>query len=349
MPQLQHPGKFIKQLFNISLEEEFAVTHAEIINDAKVQGANMWLLIGSMVMACIGLVVDSSMAIIGAMLISPLMGPVVGIGYGAAIGEKRFLRKGVIYWLATLLVCLVISTVYFIAMPHVGTKNQIEAFTHPSIFDVILAFFGGLTMFLGASRVEGAKILAGVAVATSCMPPLCSAGFGVATLQWEYVLGGLYFYIVNSLFIGWGVYLLASLFNYKKFYRQANHQPIKKMMWWLLPITIILLIPSVYMAYKKFTVLKNIQVVESNINNYNQWPISKKNLQQTAKGIYITIQVDSLLPSSDQKQQIEKQLLTHCQLPIQFTWVQTDAFAQKYLQQQIENLQQQVKNLQAKP
>jgi len=199
----------MKSFWDIYPEESEQETYDEIIDGVRLKGHNFWILGFAMIIACIGLNMDSASAVIGAMLISPLMGPILGFAFGLSIKDHRLKRIALFNWLCMTVICLIASTLFFLLTPFDFNTTQLSAFKKATIFDILLAFFGGLTGFIGIIKRDGTKIISGVAVATACMPPLCTVGYGIAHLDWSWTLGGLYFYLINCLFIGWSTFLLA--------------------------------------------------------------------------------------------------------------------------------------------
>jgi uncharacterized hydrophobic protein (TIGR00271 family) len=242
--------RFIRSQFVLTKEEEDSETYAEIMEGAQFKGHNLWIMGFAMVLACVGLNIDSTSAVIGAMLISPLMGPITALGFGIAINNSDFKKQGLQNWLLMTLISLIASILFFIISPFENNTSALLSFQKASIFDIILAFFGGMAGFIGIIKKEGTKVLAGVAVATACMPPLCTAGYGVAHLDYNFFVGGLYFYIINCLFIGLATFIVARLAGYHKNQPQSK---INKTALWLWNIFIILMIlPSLYIAYQKW-------------------------------------------------------------------------------------------------
>lgn len=241
----------VKSLLRIRKEESDENTYQEIKEGVFFRGHNLWLLVLAMCIACIGLNTNNTAAVIGAMLISPLMGPIVGLGFGFGIGSKSMVQISLFNWGIMVATSLIASSLYFFISPFDFTTEQLNSFKEGSIFDVLLAFFGGLAGFLGITRKDAVKVIAGVAVATACIPPLCTAGYGLATLQWDYLAGGLYFYLINCFFIGLGTWILTIGLGYRKSY-SAIHHPNKKASIWLGLSALLLVVPSIWLAAKKW-------------------------------------------------------------------------------------------------
>ena len=241
-----------QKLFALPKEEEEDFTFNEIEEGIYFRGHNLWLLVISMGIACVGLNINSSAAVIGAMLISPLMGPIVGVAFGFSIGNRHLIRLGLVNWLLMIVVALCSSTLYFFITPFHSETAQLESFKTATIFDCVLAILGGFAWFLGIVRKEAIKVIAGVAVSTACIPPLCTAGFGIANGNWEYFWGGFYFYLINCFFIGVGTWILSIVLGYQKYYLQRNSIKNGKTSLFISAISAIILIPSILLTKKKW-------------------------------------------------------------------------------------------------
>ena len=174
---------------------------ARIRDNARLGGTNLWVLMFAIVIASVGLNVNSTAVIIGAMLISPLMGPIIGIGFGAAIHDYALIRQSLRNLATFVLISLFASTLYFFLTPLKEAHSELLARTSPSFWDVLIAFFGGAAGAIGLTRREPTTLIPGVAIATALMPPLCTAGFGIATGQPAFFLGAFYLFLINGVFI----------------------------------------------------------------------------------------------------------------------------------------------------
>jgi uncharacterized hydrophobic protein (TIGR00271 family) len=259
-----------QKLFDLPKEEEEDFTFNEIEEGIYFRGHNLWLLVISMGIACIGLNINSSAAVIGAMLISPLMGPIVGAAFGFSTGNRHLIKLGVINWGLMILVALCSSTLYFFITPFHSETAQLESFKTATIFDCFLAILGGFAWFLGIVRKEAIKVIAGVAVSTACIPPLCTAGFGIANGNWEYFWGGFYFYLINCFFIGVGTWILSILLGYQKYYLQKNKIKNRKISLFISLISALILIPSIWLTKKKWDKEKLKERSESYIKTIKQ-------------------------------------------------------------------------------
>ena len=242
----------VKKSFKINREEQESFTFLEIEEGVYFRGHNLWLLVLSMAIACIGLNTNSSAAVIGAMLISPLMGPVVGLAFGLSIGNQKLIKISIYNWIIMILTSLLASTLYFLLSPFHSETSQLSTFKTASVFDCLLALFGGFALFLGITRKEAIKVIAGVAVATACIPPLCTAGYGLANLNAEYFFGGLYFYLINCFFIGAGAWILSVVLGYQKHYLKEARAKNGRHLIITTIAAIAILIPSVILTQKKW-------------------------------------------------------------------------------------------------
>ena len=181
--------------------ETQAETETAIRGSVSFKGAQLVTLIFAIIIACLGLNTDSSVVLIGAMLISPLMGPIIGMGLGIGIQDFSLLTRGLKNISAAVVGSLLASCIYFLIWPQYEGSSQLLARTSPSIYDVFIALFGGAAGILSIAAKNKGQVLPGVAIATSLMPPLCTAGYGLATLQMRFFLGALYLFFTNMIFI----------------------------------------------------------------------------------------------------------------------------------------------------
>ena len=241
---------FIKQRFDLSTDkEEEHKTIADISRGVEFKGTNLWILIFAIFIASIGLNVNSTAVIIGAMLISPLMGPIMGIGLGAAIIDLDLIKRAFYNLLVAIIISVATSTLYFLITPLREAKSELLARTTPTIWDVLIALFGGLTGIIVGSRKEKSNAIPGVAIATALMPPLCTAGYGIANGQWTYFAGAFYLFFINSVFISLSTFLIVRFLKYpmKKFIDKSMERRVKQ---WIAGFVIITIIPSVFLAYR---------------------------------------------------------------------------------------------------
>lgn len=243
--------RFIQKNISLSKEEDEKETYQEIAASCEFSGFNLWILGFAMVIACIGLNTNSNSAVIGAMLISPLMGPIVGYGFSLSINDSSLKNKAIRNWLWMTLTSLTASILFFLLSPFDHNTDVLNSFTQASIFDILIAFFGGMAGFIGIMKRDGVKVMAGVAVATACMPPLCTAGFAVAHGQWLNALGGLYFYLINCLFIGVATFLTSRLTGFHEFFCSEKIKTKMQTSLWILFI-VAMFVPATYIVWNKW-------------------------------------------------------------------------------------------------
>lgn len=220
-----------------------------IARDVTFRGINLWILITATVVASVGLNVNSTAVIIGAMLISPLMGPIIGVGASLAIYDVSLFRKSLRNLIVAVVFSLITSAAYFALSPLKEPGSELIARTTPTIWDVIIAFFGGLSGIIAAlGREKRTNVIAGVAIATALMPPLCTAGYGMGTLQGRFFLGALYLFLINAVFISASAYVTLQIIRFpnKEFVDKAYQLRIRRL---FLGIAIATLLPSLYVAY----------------------------------------------------------------------------------------------------
>jgi uncharacterized hydrophobic protein (TIGR00271 family) len=242
--------RYLRNQLLIEQEEHFIDTKREIVSGANFSGFNFWILGFAMIIACIGLNTDSTSAVIGAMLISPLMGPIVGFAFGLSVGDVALKKKSLRNWLWMTIISLIASALFFWISPFDNNTTALASFTKATIFDILLAFFGGMAGFIGILKREGTKVIAGVAVATACMPPLCTAGFGIAHADYTYFLGGLYFYLINCLFIGLVTFLLSRFVGHRQRLQEAALNPGARWLWTI--VIVIMLVPGGWIVWLKW-------------------------------------------------------------------------------------------------
>ena len=187
-----------------------------IKNSIWFRGPNAWILAFSIIIASVGQNVNSTAVIIGAMLISPLMGPIIGMGLAIGTNDLELLKQAVKNVLVMVLISLAASTLFFLLSPlDLINPTELLARTRPTIYDVIIALFGGLAGILENSRKERGTTIAGVAIATALMPPLCTAGYGLSCLKFQYFFGAMYLFIINAVFITLATYVMVKYLRFK--------------------------------------------------------------------------------------------------------------------------------------
>jgi uncharacterized hydrophobic protein (TIGR00271 family) len=284
--------RIFKYRFNL---DEDKAAEDEIIENIKkgieFKGANLWTLIFAILIASIGLNVNSTAVIIGAMLISPLMGPIMGIGLGAGIFDFNLIKLSLKNLAIASLIGLLTSTVYFLLSPLHYAQSELLARTSPTIWDVLIAFFGGLAGIVASSRKKYNNVIPGVAIATALMPPLCTAGFGIATLQWSYFFGAFYLFVINSVFISISTFLIVRFLKFRPV-SYVNNDTSAKVQRWVGIIAVLTIIPSVYLAYhfvKNEIFRQNVTQLINNEIIMNGLTVISKKEDPDKKEIVITI------------------------------------------------------------
>jgi uncharacterized hydrophobic protein (TIGR00271 family) len=266
--------------FKLNSEKEHLPTVMENIDNGSVfRGTNLWILIFAIFVASLGLNVNSTAVIIGAMLISPLMGPIMAIGLGIGINDSALLRKAIYNFVVATGVALTTSTIFFLMSPLNEAHSEILARTSPNIYDVLIALFGGFAGIIATSSKHKGNVIPGVAIATALMPPLCTAGYGLATLQFAFFFGAFYLFIINTVFIALATFIMVRFlhFPYKEGLDEKAEKRAHRIVW---AVVIITLIPSLYFGYDLVQQDKFTKKANSFINNEahftNDYLLSKK-------------------------------------------------------------------------
>lgn len=228
-----------------------------------IHGSNMWILMLAILIASIGLNVNSTAVIIGAMLISPLMSGIMTMGYSLAVRDLTLLKHAFTRFGTQVVISLMTSTVYFIITPLTEPTSEMIARTSPTLWDVLIALFGGIAGMIGNTRQKKGNVIPGVAIATALMPPLCTAGYGIASLQPKFIFGAFYLFLINTLFItlSTAFVTLALRVPYHKNISEAKQKKINRV---ITAITVIAIIPSIFIG--GLTVYNSF--IEHNISSY---------------------------------------------------------------------------------
>ena len=207
--------KFLSDLLDIRKNTDRESTKEAIINDIPFKGHTSWILICSIFIASVGLNANSTAVVIGAMLISPLMGPILGIGMSLAINDIDTLRRSLKNFAVMVVLSVLTAYLFFALFPLRDESSELLARTAPDIRDVLIAFFGGLALVIArAKKGTIATVIFGVAIATALMPPLCTVGFGLAVKNWEYAYGAMYLFTINTIFIAFATFLVLKLLRF---------------------------------------------------------------------------------------------------------------------------------------
>ena len=240
---------YLKYKLRLSRDKnDIATTIESVRSGANMTGANLWVLVLAIFTASLGLNVNSTAVIIGAMLISPLMGPIVAIGMGVAIHDFALVYRSLKNFALAVSLSLLTSTVYFLVSPLKVPGSELLARTSPTIYDVLIAIVGGLAgIIAGSSKLRQSNVVPGVAIATALMPPLCTAGFGIANLNIYYVVGAFYLFFINTVFISLATYFIVRMLNYPVV--EAIHGKkalqIKRV---IFAVVLVTLVPSIWLT-----------------------------------------------------------------------------------------------------
>ncbi|WP_026933506.1 DUF389 domain-containing protein [Christiangramia echinicola] len=241
---------FLSRLLDIREDTDRESTVEAVQKDISFKGHNAWILIFSIFVASIGLNVSSTAVVIGAMLISPLMGPIVGVGMSVAINDvdtlkRSFVNLGIMVGLSVLT-----ATIYFFISPVKNETPELVARTYPTILDVLVAIFGGLALIVAKTKKGTiASVILGVAIATALMPPLCTVGYGLANAKWQFSLGAIYLFSINAVFIALSTFVVCKLLGFP-LVKYANSKRRKRTAQIASTVAIIVMIPSVILFVK---------------------------------------------------------------------------------------------------
>lgn len=256
----------------------------------EFKGTNLWILVFAIFIASLGLNVNSTAVVIGAMLVSPLMGPIMGLGMGMAINDLTLLRKAAYNYVFAIVVGLITSTIFFSLSPLRDASSEILARTSPNIYDVLIALFGGFAGILAVSSRKKANVVPGVAIATALMPPLCTAGYGIANWNFAYFSGAMYLFVINTVFIALATLVTARFLNFpfKHLPEERDEVMAKRIVWVVVVLTIL---PSLYFGYDIVQQNRFVQRVNRFIENEAVFPndyLLKKSIDAKKQTISLT-------------------------------------------------------------
>lgn len=241
--------EYFVRSFDVRQEKE---NEQETIDSIKkgieFKGTNLWVLIFATFIASLGLNMNSTAVIIGAMLISPLMGPIMGFGLGLGISDFELIKRSFRNFATAAIFSVITSTLYFLISPISEAQSELLARTTPTVYDVLIAFFGGLAGIVASSTKSKGNVIPGVAIATALMPPLCTAGFGIASGNMYYFFGAFYLFFINSVFISLATYLVVRVLKYPKkvFLDKQREKTVTRYVGILAFLTIA---PSLFLSY----------------------------------------------------------------------------------------------------
>jgi len=261
--------RYIKSLINIWEYVDYQTADNSIRNNIAFKGPNVIILACAIVIASVGLNVNSIPVIIGAMLISPVMGPILGLGLGLGTEDNQLLKDSLKNFVVMVSISIIASSIYFLISPlTLENPSELLARTNPTIYDVLIALFGGFAGIMETSRKEKGTVISGVAIATALMPPLCTVGYGISRLNFTYFGGALYLFLINTIFIALATFIAVKVFKFPAVQvADGKHQRISKR--WYVVILTVILAPSIFTA---FNVVKenNFKIHSSNVVQKNK-------------------------------------------------------------------------------
>lgn len=242
-------NKFLKIFFPVNDKETPQLVIDRISGDAVFKGTNLLVLVFAIFLASLGLNTNSTAVIIGAMLISPLMGPIMGMGLAVGINDLQLLKISAKNFAFAILVSLITSTIYFAITPLDEAYSELLARTSPTIYDVLIALLGGLAGIVTTASTRKGNVIPGVAIATALMPPLCTAGYGLANFNMKFFLGAFYLFTINTVFIALATFLTTRALKYpvKHLLDPKDDLHSHRI---IIAIVLLTLIPSIYFGYE---------------------------------------------------------------------------------------------------
>jgi uncharacterized hydrophobic protein (TIGR00271 family) len=327
--------RILKYRFNLDQDKADELEIVEgIKRGVEFKGANLWTLIFAIFIASIGLNTNSTAVIIGAMLISPLMGPIMCIGLGAAILDINLIKKAFKNLAFAVIIGLVTSCLYFLISPLHEAKSELLARTNPTIWDILIALFGGLTGIIAGSRKNIGTAIPGVAIATALMPPLCTAGYALSTGNMSFLFGAFYLFLINCFFIFLATYWIIKLLKFKKV--DSTSEPFSQLIIRIIYISsFVLTVPSLYFGYvlvKQEIFTKNVNTFIANEINGDSILVVTKEIDPTQKKVKIVLLGEELDENviKEIERKKEKYNLEHSEIDITTTKSSSAAQEQHY-------------------
>lgn len=286
----------IAELFNLRRDlEDPEEIDASVRAGVDVAGTNLWVLFFAILVASVGLNVNSTAVIIGAMLVSPLMGPIVGLGYGLAVHDLRLIRRSLRNLLIFASISLVTSTLYFTISPLRLAGSELLARTTPNLWDVMIAFFGGSAGIIALTRRSISNVIPGVAIATALMPPLCTVGFGMSRGDWGMAGGAFYLFVINGVFIAFATFVFVKLMKLPV--RGLVSERAKRSTRLFTTLTVVgVLVPSAYLAWRfvqvqRFMAAANAQIEA--VGHDSRFLLLDREIDPSTRTIRLTLSGDN--------------------------------------------------------
>ncbi len=271
----------VKGYFRIMADKEDEKEIIESVGKGiTFHGANLWILIFAIFIASLGLNINSTAVIIGAMLISPLMGPIIGMGLAIGINDFEMLKRSFKNYFVAVVISVVTATLYFLISPFNEVQSELLSRTSPTLYDVLIAFCGGAAGIVAICTKGKGNVLPGVAIATALMPPLCTAGYGIATGHFFYFLGAAYLFFINTIFICLATYIGVRMLNFE-YRKNIDLKLYRKFRRYIIIIVVLTMIPASVIT---FNIIKK-SIFNTNMNNFIRNEFNQKGTQVIAHDI----------------------------------------------------------------
>ena len=260
----------MKSIIHLSDEIDYENASASIRKNISFKGTNVFILACAIIIASVGLNVNSIPVIIGAMLVSPVMGPILGFGLGLGTEDNHLVKDSLKNFGVMVGISIIASSLFFLLSPlSLANPSELLARTRPTIYDVLIALFGGLAGIIETSRKDKGSVITGVAIATALMPPLCTVGYGISIWKGQVIFGALYLFLINSVFIALATFAAVKYFRFPVMENDETRRRLPK--GWLVTILLIVIVPSIISA---ISVIK-----ENNFNTHAEKVVAEnKNL-----------------------------------------------------------------------
>ncbi len=282
-----------------------------IVSGSKLQGTNAWILMMAILVASVGLNTNSTAVIIGAMLISPLMGGIIAIAYGIATNNLTLAKFSAVRLTVQILISVATSFVYFSISPLNAPSSELLARTSPTVYDVLIAASGGFAGAIGQTRKEKSNVIPGVAIATALMPPLCTAGYGLAHRNWAYFSGALYLFFINGFFICVTAVIVLKYLRVPQF-KELDKKQLSKIHRSIAVIAVITMLPSIYFAYNQIRDTIENSNAENYIKNefvFDGTQVVQKNIDINDKTIEVSLIGKEITP--EEQNELEEKLTSY--------------------------------------
>ncbi len=239
--------KYLRSIIHLSDEIDYENASISIRKNIAFRGTNVFILACAIIIASVGLNVNSIPVIIGAMLVSPVMGPIMGFGLGLGTQDNELVKNALKNFAVMVAISIIASSLFFILSPlSLANPSELLARTRPTIYDVFIALFGGFAGIIETSRKDKGTVIAGVAIATALMPPLCTVGYGISIWNWSYAIGALYLFTINSIFIALATFAAVKYFRFPVMETSGENKKLSNTVMYLILIAVI--VPSVITA-----------------------------------------------------------------------------------------------------